>query len=41
MNDKLKASQLYREKVASGEIIKENKSLRKSIKYMCVSCMGN
>ena len=41
MNDKLKASQLYREKVASGEIIKENKSLRKSIKYMRVSCMGN
>ena len=53
MNDKAQqALQEYREKVASGEIIKESKtpkqkweddkkSLRKSINYMCVMCMGN
>ena len=53
MNDKAQqALQQYREKVANGEIIKESKtpkqkweddkkSLRKSINYMCVMCMGN
>ncbi len=53
MNDKAQqALQEYREKVASGEIIKESKtpkqkweddkkSLRKSINYMCVMSMGN
>ena len=53
VNDKAQqALREYREKVANGEIIKENKtpkqkweddkkSLRKSINYFCVSCMGN
>ena len=51
MNDKLKALQEYRNKVANGEIIKENKtpkqkweedkkSLRKSINYRCCIVTG-